>query len=364
MANLFELLGLTGPERYSIAEVERAWRDHQVECENARRPVHQAVQDAYDFLTTDSDDAAALLSAIFGREYDSEEPSNLYLHAVLVKFGLERKPVTLQNNQASTVFIKHARAAGFKVAVHEQNPYLFLATEGYLPPDFVPIEQAGLSLKMGKPRTGHQQSEASTGGRSLSPDSYLEHLHAFLKTTIFWTWLRGYYERPSEIVPLVTKVLLVGCVLSFIWFGWETWIARSDVWEDRWVSDTINYGADNAEEVLRVVRTRFSDIERQGFEVFGWRNWWEEDPPLDIADALYRGDKRKRELFLDIRSQTALIHSEIDQLTPTLDRIADAARRTSSHTGFYRANRVWDESKLVMQQLADVRENLSEYASL
>ncbi|MAT73477.1 MAG: hypothetical protein CMJ58_28680 [Planctomycetaceae bacterium] len=355
-ADLFDVLGIHDPGDYDIDGVERAWFDARIAAQNSGAVVHKSIQEAYEYLTADSEEAEALIAALTGPDYAYDDPSQLVLHRLLVAIARGNHRVTARDAEMGAALIRHAHFGLLAVFVHEHNPYSYAITEGYCPADeFVSVDQAGPPLKHGRPRFPAESLPAIF----IGPLTLLQHAREFLVDLFLFRWL-----RTSDNVHLAGKILILAFVCWYAWQGVETLIERSDVWEDRWVSDEIMDGTDNAEEVLRVVRGRFRDIEREGEAAFGWDDWWKQSPTPEIAFELNAGNADRRELYITIRSRTRELADRIESITPNLDGIAHRARSTKSREGVYRANRVRDEARQIMIDLQGVRDDLLAYQSL
>lgn len=362
-SNLFDLLGLTSADGYSEESLDRAWYRLRVAAENSGSSVHQEIQNAYNYLRSDPPESRSLLRAIYGHEILDNEPSNLLLQRTLVELADQQQPISTRDAETASLLINHAAYSGFVVWVHENNPYSHVVTTGQCPhPDYVPVDQSGPPLKNGMPR----ESGSNDIGYSapVGPSSLTDHLYETLIDVLSFRWIKTTYFDWRQVIPLAVKVCLLGAIGWYIWNAWEQWVARSDVWEDRWVSDEIYDGTNNAEDVLRVVRGRFRDIQRQGTEILGWNRWWEEEPPTAVADSVNTGPEAVRDLFIEIQLQSEDIQQRIETLTPNLDSLASSARATKSRDGIYAANRVWDDSVQVMKDLDELRLLLDRYATL
>lgn len=355
--NLFQLLGLNDPADWTIDGVERAWFELTLAARNSDSTVHRTQQEAYRYLRDHSADAQKLVEELTGAPYEFDEPANTVLHCMLIVAARTADPLSLRNAEVAAAFVRHANFGGFTVFRHEYDPYLYSVTEGFSPgEEFVREDQSGPPLKNGQPRFGeHSSPDVFVFG----PITFFEHLREFFVDLLLFRWIRS-----NNVFRLAGKVAILYFISGWLLQATETLIARTDVWEDRWVSDEIMAGTDDAEETLRVLRKRFRDLERKGENAFGWDEWWKQVPPPEIAYALNSGDLERRELYKKIRLRAAEVELRLQSITPKVDQIARYARATKSRDGAYRAVRTSDDAEQLAKDLEEVRDDLLTYVAL
>lgn len=355
--NLFQLLGLEDPQQWTYEGVQRAWNQLVIDSRNNESSIHNTKQQIYRYLCEDSADAKAVVEALTAQPFDTNEHSNIVLQRLLSRLAATGEPLTVKNGRVSAALERHVAYSGFQLFCHEHSPYKFAITPGWSPgEEFVLASQAGPPLKNGEPRF---QESGSFSNQLRGPTTFVEHLREFFVDLLLFRWL-----RTNSFTSLAAVLLVLAAGSWWLWQSAETLIERTDEWENRWVSDEVYEETDATEEILAEVRAKFSEIEREGEKAFGWDEWWKASPSVEFAYQINTGDLRKRELYKQIRSRMKKIARQVSELTPELDRMASHARSTKSRDGIYKASRVLNEAKEVLQDMVPIHQDLIEFQAL